>query len=191
MTVSSTSGPVWRSGVRDAARSQGDALAWSAESTARPFGHVCPWCGALSREALATWFQDGLGPGIVRLYDRSLEEGTPVLPTIGLVFGALALVPLPVLGAPLLLVSLPFFLRIRRQVTECRTLQPKVAAAFAPVHEVMARDLLLRIAIRGALSGAGAGNGGDFTPRLSWCLAVIDELRRESDTLTLFAPRLR
>jgi len=140
---------------------------------------------------MATWFQDGLGPGIVRLYAQSLEEGTPVLPTIGLVFGALALVPLPVLGAPLLLVSLPFFLRTRRQVAECRALQPKVAAAFKPLHEVMARDMLIRIAIRGALSGAGAANGGDFTPRLSFCRAVIEALRRESAGLTLFGPQFQ
>lgn len=140
---------------------------------------------------MATWFRDGFGPGIVRLYDQSLEEGKPVLPTIGVIFGALALVPLPVLGAPLLLVSLPFFLRARRQLAECRALQPKVAAAFKPMDEVMARDTLIRIAIRGALSGAGAGNGGDFTPRLSWCRTVIEELRAESDKLTLFGPRLR
>lgn len=174
-TVSSTSGPMWRSGVRGAGQSMRASFEATAEAGAPERGHVCPFCLHLSAQALATTFKDGLAKGILRIYDESLEQSHGVLSMIGCVFGALMVIPVPVAGIPLLALSLPFQLKARSRLKECRAMRPKVEEKLDFLR--YQRTWLEQLAVRCALAQSKYPHG-DFEPRFAWCWTVASEIKK-------------
>jgi hypothetical protein len=186
--VTSTSGPMWRSGVKGAARSMQNSIEATAEGGAPERGHVCPFCAHLSVQALATTFKDGIGPAILRIYDASLEEPAGILSMVGCVFGVLLLVPAPLAGVPLLAVSLPFQIRTRRRLKACRAFRPHAEKRLGELR--FHREWLERVAVRAALAGSKYPHG-DFEPRLAWCWTVRQEIEKvDRDPSLLPTPKL-